>query len=123
MTRPKPLLTFQEFVDYEISLPVAQAICLKAGVPEPTSIRRLRRGEVNAIFLLELPRGDSLVLKIWVRCSDDEVMRREEGVVRIVQHESTVSTPPWVYVSSGDALVPYPHALIEYVAGVDGDQV
>ena len=32
-------------------------------------------------------------------------------------------TPPWVYVSSGDALVPYPHALIEYVAGVDVDHV
>ena len=78
---------------------------------------------MNAIFLLELPGGDLLVLKIWVRCSDDEVMRREEGVVRIVQRESSVPTPPWVYVSSGDALVPYPPALIEYVAGVDGDQV
>ena len=123
MTAPKPLLTYQEFVEYEISFSVAQAICLKAGIPEPTSIRRLRRGEVNAIFLLELPGGDLLVLKIWVRCSDDEVMRREEGVVRIVQRESTVPTPPWVYVSSGDALVPYPHALIEYVAGVDGDRI
>ena len=95
MTTPKPLLTYQDFVEYDIPLSVAQAICLKAGIPEPRSIRRLRRGEVNAIFLLELPRGDSLVLKIWVRCSDDEVMRREEGVVRIVQRESTVPTPPW----------------------------
>ena len=123
MTRPKPLLTFQEFVDYEISLPVARAICLKADIPEPTSIRRLKRGEVNAIFLLELPGGDLLVLKIWVRCSDDEVMGREEGVVRIVQRESTVPTPPWVYVSSGDALVPYPHALIEHASGVDVDRI
>ena len=85
MTAPKPLLTYQEFVEYEIPLPVAQAICSKAGLPKPTSIRRLRRGEVNAVFLLELPGGDSLVLKVWVRCSDDEVMRREEGVVGIVQ--------------------------------------
>ena len=123
MTRPKPLLPYQEFVEYEISLPVAKAICLKAGIPEPTSIRRLRRGEVNAIFLLELPRGGLLVLKVWVRCSDDEVMRREEGVVRIVQRESTVPTPPWVYVSSGDALVPYPHALIEHASGVDVDRI
>ena len=123
MTTPKPLLTYQDFVEYDIPLSVAQALCLKADIPEPTSIRRLRRGEVNAIFLLELPGGDLLVLKIWVRCSDDEVMRREEGVDRIVQRESTVPTPPWVYVSSGDALVPYPHALIEYVAGVDCDQV
>ena len=123
MTLPKPLLTYQKFVDYDISLPVARAVCLKAGTPEPTLIRRLKRGEVNAIFLLELPDGALIVLKIWVRCSDDEVMRREEGVVRIVQHESTVPTPPWVYVSSGDALVPYPHALIEYAAGVEVDRV
>ena len=123
MTAPKPLLTYQEFVDYDISLPVARAVCLKAGTPEPTSIRRLKRGEVNAIFLLELPGGDLLVLKVWVRCSDDEVMRREEGVVSIAQRESTVPTPPWIYVSSGDALVPYPHALIEYVGGVDVDRV
>ncbi len=123
MTAPKPLLTYQEFVNYDVSLPIAQAICSKAGLPKPTSIRRLRRGEVNAIFLLELPGRDLLILKIWVRCSDDDVMRREEGVVRWVQRESTVPTPPWVYVSSGDAIVPYPHALIEYVAGVDGDRV
>ena len=123
MTVPKPLLPYQEFIEYEISFSVAQSICLKAGIPEPRSIRRLRRGEVNAIFLLELPGVDLLVLKIWVRCSDDEVMRSEEGVVRIVQRESSVPTPPWVYVSSGDALVPYPHALIEYVGGVDVDQI
>ena len=123
MTAPKPLLTYKEFVEYDIPLSVAQAICSKAGIPEPTSIRRLRRGEVNAIFLLELPGGALLVLKIWVRCSDDEVMRREEGVVGIVQRESNVPTPRWIYVSSGDALVPYPHALIEYVAGVDVDGI
>ena len=123
MTRPKPLLPYQEFIEYEISFSVAQAICLKAGIPEPRSIRRLRRGEVNAIFLLELPGGDLLVLKIWVRCSDDEVMRSEEGVVRIVRRESSVPTPPWVYVSSGDALVPYPHALIEHASGVDVDRI
>ena len=123
MTAPKPLLTYKEFVDYEISLPVARAVCLKAGTPEPSSIRRLRRGEVNAIFLLELPDRALIVLKIWVRCSDDDVMRREEGVVRLVHRESPVPTPTWIYVSSGDAVVPYPHALIEYVAGVDGDRV
>ena len=123
MTRPKPLLPYQEFIEYKISFSVAQAICLKAGIPEPRSIRRLRRGEVNAIFLLELPGGDLLVLKIWVRCSDDEVMRSEEGVVRIVRRESSVPTPPWVYVSSGDALVPYPHALIEHASGVDVDRI
>ena len=78
---------------------------------------------MNAIFLLDLPGGDSLVLKIWVRCTDDEVMRREEGVVRIVQRESAVPTPDWVYVSSGDSTLAYPHALIEYAAGVDGDRV
>ena len=123
MTIPKPLLTNQEFVDYDLSLPVAQAICLKAGIPEPTSIRRLRRGEVNAIFVLELPGGALVVLKVWVRCSDDEVMRREEGVVRIVQRESAVPTPGWIYVSSGDSILAYPHALIEYAGGVDGDRV
>ena len=123
MTSPKPLLTYQEFVNYDLSLPIAQAVCLKAGIREPTSIRRLKRGEVNAIFLLDLPDGDSLILKVWVRCSDDEVMRREERVVRLVQRESSVPTPLWICVSSGDATVPYPHALIEYTAGVDGDRV
>lgn len=123
MTTPKPLLTYQAFVDYDISLPIAQAICSKAGIREPTSIRRLRRGEVNAIFLLEMPGGDLLGLKVWVRCSDDESMRREEGVVRIVQRESTVPTPDWVYASSGDSNVAYPHALIEYAVGVDGDRL
>ena len=123
MTAPKPLLTYREFVDYDLSLPVAQAICLKAGIPEPTSIRRLRRGEVNAIFVLELPGGALVVLKVWVRCSDDEVMRREEGVIRIVQRESAVPTPDWIYVSSGDSILAYPHALIEYAGGVDGDRV
>lgn len=122
MTAPKPLLTYQEFVDYDIALPVAQSICAKAGIPVPTSIRRLRRGEVNAIFLLELPGGDLIVLKVWVRCSDDEVMRREDGVIKIVQRECAVPTPGWIYVSSGDSAVAYPHALIEYVAGVDGDR-
>ncbi len=123
MTSPKPLLTYQEFVNYDLSLPIAQAVCLKAGIREPTSIRRLKRGEANAIFLLDLPDGDSLILKVWVRCSDDEVMRREERVVRLVQRESSVPTPLWICVSSGDATVPYPHALIEYTAGVDGDRV
>ncbi|MDE2890409.1 MAG: aminoglycoside phosphotransferase family protein [Gemmatimonadota bacterium] len=123
MTAPKPLLTYREFVDYDLSLPVAQAICLKAGIPEPTSIRRLKRGEVNAIFLLELSGGDLLVLKVWVRCSDDQVMRREEGVIKIVQRECAVPTPDWVYVSSGDSALAYPHVLIEYAAGVDGDRV
>lgn len=123
MTAPKPLLTYQEFVGYEIPLAMAQAVCEKAGIPGPTSIRRLKRGEVNAVFLLESSDGELLVLKVWVRCSDDEVMRREEGVVRIVQRESPVPTPPWIYVSSGDAIVPYPHALFEYAAGVDGDRV
>ena len=123
MTAPKPLLTYQEFVGYDLSLPIAQAICLKAGIPEPTSIRRLRRGEVNAIFVLELPGGALVVLKVWVRCSDDEVMRREEGVIKIVQRVSAVLTPGWIYVSSGDSTLAYPHALIEYAAGVDGDRV
>ena len=123
MTASKPLLTYKEFVEYDISLPVARAVCLRAGTPEPTSIRRLKRGEVSAIFLLELPDDALIVLKIWVRCSDDDVMRREEGVVRLVHRESPVPTPPWIYVSSGDAVVPYPHALIEYVAGVDVDGI
>ena len=123
MTAPNPLLTYEEFVAYEIPLAVAQAICQNGGIPEPTSIRRLKRGEVNAVFLVELSDGELLVLKVWVRCSDDEVMRREERVVRFVQRESPVPTPPWIYVSSGDTLVPYPHVLIEYAAGVDGDQV
>ena len=123
MTAPRPLLTYQEFVDYDLSLPVAQAICSKAGIPEPTSIRRLRRGEVNAIFLLELSGGDSLVLKVWVRCSDDEVMRREDGVIKIVQRECAVPTPDWIYVSSGDSNLTYPHALIEFASGVDGDRL
>ena len=123
MIQPKPLLTYREFVDYDLSLPIARAICLKAGILEPSLIRRLRRGEVNAIFLLELPGGDLIVLKVWVRCSDDQVMRREEGVVKIVQRESAVPTPDWIYVSSGDSIVVYPHALIEYAGGVDGDRV
>ena len=123
MTTPKPLLTYREFVNYEISLPVAQAICSKAGIPEPASIRRLKRGEVNATFLLESASGDLIVLKVWVRCSDDESMRREEGVVRLVQRESAVPTPTWTYVSSGDSIVAYPYALIEYAGGVDGDRV
>lgn len=123
MTAPKPLLTYQEFVDYDLSLPIAQAICIKAGIPEPTSIRRLRRGEVNAIFLLELPGGDLVILKVWVRCSDDDVMRREDGVIKIVQRECVVPTPDWIYVSSGDSILAYPHALIEYAGGVDGDRV
>ena len=123
MTAPKPLLTYREFVDYDLSFPIAQAVCLKAGIPEPTSIRRLRRGEVNAIFLLELSGHDLIVLKVWVRCSHDEVMRREEGIVRIVQRESAVPTPDWIYVSSGDCILGYPHALIEYAGGVDGDRV
>lgn len=123
MTAPKPLLTYQEFVGYEIPLAMAQAVCEKAGISGPTSIRRLKRGEVNAVFLLESSDGELLVLKVWVRCSDDEVMRSEEGVVRLVQRKSTVPTPPWIYVSSGDDVVPYPHALIEYAAGVDGDRV
>lgn len=123
MTTPKPLLTYREFVDYDLPLTIAQAICIKAGIPVPNSIRRLRRGEVNAIFLLELPDDDLIVLKIWVRCSDDEAMRREEGVVNIVQRECAVPTPDWIYVSSGDSIVAYPHALIEYAVGVDGDRV
>ncbi len=123
MTAQRPLLTYQAFVDYDISLQVAQAICIRGGIPEPTSIRRLRRGEVNAIFLLELPGRDLIILKVWVRCSDDEAMRREEGVVNIVQRECAVPTPDWIYVSSGDSIVAYPHALIEYAVGVDGDRV
>lgn len=123
MTAPKPLLTYREFVNYDVSLPVAQAICSKAGIPQPTSIRRLKRGEVNAIFLLESTSGDSLVLKVWVRCSDDEVMRREDGVIKIVQRECAVPTPDWIYVSSGDSILAYPHALIEYASGDDGDRV
>ena len=50
-------------------------------------------------------------------------MRREERVVRIVQRESAVPTPDWIYVSSGDSILAYPHALIEYAGGVDGDRV
>ncbi len=123
MTAPKPLLTYQEFVDYDLSLPIAQATCLKAGIPEPTSIRRLKLGEVNAIFVLELPGGALVVLKVWVRCSDDEVMRREEGVIKVVQRVSAVPTPGWIYVSSGDSILAYPHALIEFASGVDGDRV
>ncbi|MDE3000015.1 MAG: phosphotransferase [Gemmatimonadota bacterium] len=123
MTAPKPLLTYREFVNYEVSLPVAQAICSKAGFPQPTSIRRLKRGEVNAIFLLELPGGELAVLKIWIRCSDDEQMRREERVVRFVQRECAVPTPDWIYVSSGDSNLTYPHALIEFASGVDGDRL
>ena len=123
MTAPKPLLKYQEFVNYDVSLPVAQAICSNAGFPQPTSIRRLKRGEVNAIFLLELPGGDLIVLKVWVRCSHDEVMRKEEAVVKIVQHECAVPTPTWIYVSSGDSTLAYPHSLIEYAGGVDGDRV
>ncbi len=116
------MLTYREFVEYDISLPIAQAICSKAGFPQPTAIRRLKRGEVNAIFLLESTRGDLLVLKVWVRCADDEVMRREEGVVKIVQRKSALPTPNWIYASSGDSNVAYPHALIEYADGVDGDR-
>lgn len=123
MTTPKRLLTYQEFVNYDVSLPVAQAICTEAGFPQPTSIRRLKRGEMNAIFLLESASGDLIVLKVWVRCLDDAEMRMEEGVVRIVQRESAVPTPDWAYTSSGDSNVAYPHALIEYAVGVDGDRV
>ena len=57
-------MNYREFLQYSVNLEAAECVCRVAGLPTPVSIRRLKRGEVNAVFLLQLQSHPDLILKV-----------------------------------------------------------
>lgn len=121
MNRPKPVRG-SEFWSYEPTVGAVQCICESAGLPIPTSLQRVKRGEVNAICELG-GTGKPMILKVWIRKPDAKEMLWENDVVQNVRERTTVPTPEWLYSNPGDTNVPYPHVIMEHVDAQDADVV
>ncbi len=52
---------------FDLSLEDASELCAVNGLQTPRAIRRINRGEVNAVFEVTFPQRESVILKVGVR--------------------------------------------------------
>lgn len=117
-----PITDYEAFRGYRVSLNDARRLCAGAKLPPPASIRRIGRGEVSALFLMELQSGSPLVLKVFVRPPGRRQMEVGLQVAgQLTARVPRVPSPEWLHASEPDDVVPYPYAILAYVDGEDGD--
>lgn len=121
MSLPDPI-TGDQFRDFNIPLKSVQNIFESNGFPTPTSVRRIKKGEVNAVFEIQTRNG-ILILKVWVRKPNAQEMRFEEKAIRRVREETNIPTPKWLYAHPGDENIHYPYVIMEHVDAEDADDV
>ena len=91
--KTQPLLTPSEFKAFDLAVPtVAQALA-KHNISDVTSVNRLSRGEVTAVFQLEGNLEHPLFLKIQVRSMDIENLTREKKVVDFLRANCDLPIP------------------------------
>ena len=121
MSLPKPI-TGELFRAFTIPLTSVQNIFESNGFPTPTSVRRIKKGEVNAVFEVQTDHK-TLILKVWVRKPDAQEMQFEEKVIRLVREKTNIPTPKWLHTHSGDENIQYPYVIMEHVNAQDADDI
>ena len=101
MVFPDPIRG-KDFRRFTLPLESVQSACETAGLPVPTSVHRVKRGEVNALFRLNTNEATDLILKVWVRKPDPKHLYFEKEVIRTVREKTDVPTPDWLHSSPGD---------------------
>ena len=119
--KPPAPIRGRDFWHFDLSLESVQNTCESGSLSIPTSVRRVKRGEVNALFHLSISGGTDLILKVWVRKPDPKDMYFEKEVIRNVRDKTSVPTPNWLHSSPGDVNIPYPHVIMEHAEGEDAD--
>lgn len=116
-------MTPHQFRTFEVSLAVAQRLCAHHGVPAPTAVRRAARGEVSAVFLLDLVDGTRAVLKVYLRHRHPRDLAGEHAAIRHLHRHSRVPVPAWNQLELESDDLPFPYALMAALPGIDADDL
>ncbi|NKB66598.1 MAG: phosphotransferase [Candidatus Latescibacteria bacterium] len=116
-----PITNFRQFQAFRVSLQTAAQLCELHHLAAPTSIRRLGRGEVNAVFDLTLEDSQCIILKVGVRDQGVEKLQREQALVHRFQQTGELPVPQWTKVALTPNMLPHPHMFMEKIGGRDGD--
>ena len=114
------ITSYEEFQAFNVSTKAAEELCRLNDLPRPKSIRRLGRGEVNAVFEVISPTN-SLVLKVGVRDHDVSDLQREHAIIGHFQETSEIPVPMWTKVNHNPEVMVHPYMFMESVDGLDGD--
>jgi aminoglycoside phosphotransferase (APT) family kinase protein len=116
-------MTPHQFRVYDVSLDTARALCDAHGVAAPTRIRRVPKGEVSAVFLLELADGSGAVLKAYLRHQNPAALVTEHAVIGYLHRHSDLPVPAWTRLDLSRDVLAWPLALMECRPGVDADDL
>lgn len=110
-----------DFWTYSVSLDQCRRILCRAGLPPPSSVRRIPRGEVNAVFDLKLADDRHVILKVQARGPRAEALLQERDASRLLARHLGTSVPEIIDLNSERDILAHNYALLTHVQGVDGD--
>jgi Ser/Thr protein kinase RdoA (MazF antagonist) len=116
-----PITNAHTFHTFNLSLETAGNICSVHELASPVTIHRIPRGEVSAVFELNLVDRSKLILKACVRTQDATLLQRERTVISYLSQHSDIPLPKWLVMSPGISALPCPHVIMERTGGIDAD--
>jgi hygromycin-B 7''-O-kinase len=112
-----------QFHGYTLAPQDVSRLCRAAGLPDALRATRVAKGEVSAVFGLELADGRAAVLKVYLRNQNPTTLAAEHALLRHLHEHSTVPVPAWSVLDVSGRELPYPWAILERVGGVDADAI
>ncbi|MBI5835516.1 MAG: aminoglycoside phosphotransferase family protein [Armatimonadetes bacterium] len=114
-------MTPGQFRTFEVTLEMAVALCREHGLAEPLSVSRLAKGEVSAVFGMELADGQGAVLKAYLRNQEPRVLVAEDEVLGHLRRHSALPVPAWSMLNLNGGKLGWPYALHQRLPGIDAD--
>jgi len=114
-------MTPGQFRTFEVALEVAATLCREHGLPEPLRVARLAKGEVSAVFALDLADGQGAVLKVYLRNQEPRVLVAEDEVLGHLRRHSALPVPAWSTLNLNGGKLGWPYALHQRLPGIDAD--
>ncbi len=116
-------MTAGQFRTFEVTLPMAHALCIEHGLAAPTGVRRVTKGEVSAVFSIDLADGQGAGLKVYLRKQEPGVLVAEDEVLGQLRRHSVLPVPAWSILDLNGGQLGWPHALHQRLPGLDADTV
>ncbi|MBN1458794.1 MAG: phosphotransferase [Armatimonadetes bacterium] len=95
----------------------------RASLPAARTFSRVRRGEVNAVFSVELVEGRQVVLKVQARGSRPERLLREKEACHLLRQTGSITVPTVLAIDAQEDILPFSYSILTHLPGLEGDAV
>jgi len=113
----------EEFRNYAVGSDQCARVLQRASLPAARALSRVLRGEVNAVFSVELVEGRQVVLKVQARGSRPERLLREKEACHLLRQTGSITVPTVLAIDAQEDILPFSYSILTHLPGLEGDAV